>query len=379
MSKSRALPRIVVIAITTISLIFTILSPPLYADQVTLSWDPVIHPDLAGYKIYSGFSSRDYVDELDVNNNTSCTISDLVEGETYYFATTAYDIYGNESDFSNEVFCTVPCVNPIPYLEVGDVNINDNWMRVTFNRPFFDPVVVAKPLSFNGPDSAVVRIRNVTRLGFEIRLQEWDYLDTRHTRETVSYLAMERGGYLLEDGTRVEADQFETNILSYFETATFKNTFHSIPVVIGNVSTFNGNDAVTTRVRNVNTQGFELRMQEQETNSFWHTSETVSYIAWEPSSGTLEGLSFEVNKTDNIVQDHFHNILFSQTFINIPSFLADIQTFNGNDAANLRWENKGPSGVDVKITEEQSADDETYHGTEVVGYIVFSVASKHVP
>jgi len=379
MSKYRALPRILVIAITTISLIFTILSPALYADQVTLSWDPVTHPDLAGYKIYSGFSSRDYVDELDVNNNTSCTISDLVEGETYYFAASAYDIYGNESDFSNEVFCTVPCNNSIPYLEVGDVNINHNWTRVTFNRPFLDPVVVAKPLSFNGPDSAMVRIRNVTRVGFEIRVQEWDYLNKAHTKETVSYLAMERGGYLLEDGTRVEADRFETNILSGFETVTFKNTFPSIPVVIGNVSTFNGHDAVTTRVHNVNTQGFKLRMQEQEANAQLHTAETVSYIAWETSSGTLGGLSFEVNKTPNIVDHHFHNILFGQTFINIPSLLADIQTFNGNNAANLRWENKDPSGVDVKVTEEKSSDDEIIHLFEVVGYMVFSLDQKYVP
>jgi len=368
-----------VIAITALSLISTILTPVLYAGQVTLSWDPVTQADLAGYKIYSGFSSKDYVDELNVGNNTSWTISDLVEGETYYFATTAYDIYGNESTFSNEVFCTAPCDNPIPYLEVGDVNVNDHWMRVTFNKPFLDPVVVAKPLSFNGPDYAVVRIRNVTRGGFEIRVQEWNYLGNGHTQETVSYLAMERGGYLLEDGTRVEADQFETNIISGFQTVKFKNTFRSIPVVIGNVFTFNGGDAVTTRVRNVNTQGFELRMQEQEANPLWHTTETVCYIAWEPSLGTLEGLSFEVNKTHKIVDHHFQYILFNHTFINTASFLADIQTFYGGDTANLRWGNKDPSGVDVKITEEQSVDDETSHTTEVVGYMVFSLDQEYVP
>lgn len=367
------------ILVAAFLLFFTCLVRSVHAHEGTLTWDPVTHPDLAGYKIYSGFSSRDYFDELDVGISTSYTIRGLQEGETYYFAATAYDIYGNESDFSNEVFCTTPCDNPIPYLEAGDVNINHNWRWVTFNKPFLDPVVVAKPLSFNGSDYAVVRIRNVTRNGFEIRIQEWDYLDGWQLQETVSYMAMERGGYILKDGTRVEAHEFETNIMSGFETVKFKNTFRSIPVVIGHVSTFNGEDAITTRVRNVNSQGFELRMQEQEANSLWHVTETFSYIAWEPSSGTLEGLSFEVNKTHNIVQNHSHNILFNHNFINIPSFLADIQTFDGADTANLRWENKGPSGVDVRITEEQSADDEIWHTTEVVGYMVFSQDHSPVP
>jgi PKD repeat protein len=68
-----------------------------------LEWDPVSHPDLAGYKIYQGNSSLKYNFSIDMGKWTSCTIGDLLEGETYYFAATAYDIYGNESDYSNEV------------------------------------------------------------------------------------------------------------------------------------------------------------------------------------------------------------------------------------------------------------------------------------
>ena len=80
-----------------------ILTPNAYPVQVMLVWDPVIHPDLAGYKIYWGNSSRNYNVSTDVGNQTSCTIRDLIDNETYYFAATAYSIYGEESDFSNEV------------------------------------------------------------------------------------------------------------------------------------------------------------------------------------------------------------------------------------------------------------------------------------
>ncbi len=94
-----------------------ILTSNAYPAQVTLIWDPVTHPDLAGYKIYYGNSSRNYDVTTDVGNQTSCTITDLIDTEPYYFAATAYDIYGNESDYSNEVsYGSVnnsPVLNPI--------------------------------------------------------------------------------------------------------------------------------------------------------------------------------------------------------------------------------------------------------------------------
>jgi hypothetical protein len=47
-----------------------------------------------------------------------------------------------------------------------------------------------------------------------------------------------------------------------------------------------------------------------------------------------------------------------------------MQTFDGNDTAGLRYQNLSGSSVDVRVEEEQSADDETRHVDEVVGYLV---------
>ena len=49
-----------------------------------------------------------------------------------------------------------------------------------------------------------------------------------------------------------------------------------------------------------------------------------------------------------------------------------MQTTDGGNTANLRWQNKDFSGVDVRIAEEQSEDGETRHAAEVVGYIAIS-------
>jgi hypothetical protein len=76
--------------------------------EVTLAWDPNSEPDLSGYRIHYGTSSRNYTGVIDVGNQLTCTVTDLTPGETYYFAATAYNYSGLESDFSNEVLYVVP-------------------------------------------------------------------------------------------------------------------------------------------------------------------------------------------------------------------------------------------------------------------------------
>lgn len=435
-------------------LIVPLIASNVLSADVSLAWDPNVEPDLAGYKMYYGTSSRGYTCTVDVGNHTTCTISGLEEGNTYYFAATTYDLVGNESDYSAEVFeyvakadtdgdgipdhdetdiygtdpnisdtdldgisdgdeidfwgnswngdsdgdgivnlldwdsdndgfsdgwekdensdpsdpGSIPSLLPI---EIGEVNPDHTWTKVELQKSFVQPIVIVKPLSLNDDDPAVVRIRNVDSNGFEVRIQEWGYLDGIHGEETVSYIVMEQGSYTLEDGTLVEAGSFETDNTSSSEVVSLNKAFTVEPVVIAAVTSFNEEDAVTGRIRGITTNGFEYRMQEQELNSQVHATETISYIAWEPSSGDVEGLTFEVKKTANSIRHKPYAIPFDQDFMNIPVFFADMQTTDGRDTANLRWQDKDFSGVNVNISEEQSRDKEINHTTEVLGYMVF--------
>jgi hypothetical protein len=81
-----------------------------FAYSATVFWDAPTEnadgtplSDLEGYRVYYGTSTLDYSQNIDVGNVTMYMISDLVPEVTYYFAVTAYDTSGNESDFSNEV------------------------------------------------------------------------------------------------------------------------------------------------------------------------------------------------------------------------------------------------------------------------------------
>ncbi|MDY6837583.1 MAG: pre-peptidase C-terminal domain-containing protein [Thermodesulfobacteriota bacterium] len=268
---------------------------------------------------------------------------------------------------------------PAEHAEIGDVHLPRDWERIPFGKAFSHPVVVAKSLSSRDEDVGMVRIRNVDDTGFEIRVQEWDYQDGVHSPETTGYIVMEQGAHTLPDGTRVEAGRFDTNRTSSFERVFFSQDFEVPPVVITAVCSDNEADAVTTRMRNISTTGFEVRMQEQQLNQREHAHETISYIAWEPSSGTIDGVAFEVNRTANKVRHNWHTIALGETYGKVPVFVADMQTTNGGDPANVRWNNKDAYGVDVKITEEQSKDSETFHCREVVGYMAFSQALDQGP
>ena len=267
-----------------------------------------------------------------------------------------------------------------PCMETGEVSINHEWQRIEFSKYFFDPVVVANSFSYNGKDPAILRIQNVDNTGFDIRIQEWEYLDGNHKFETVGYIIMERGSYTLADGTMVEAGSFATNNNFSFKTVNYKNSFNKIPVLTAAVVSYNEIDAVFCRTITNGTNGFEVCLQEQERNSQIHATEEVAYIAWEPSSGIVDSVAFEINIQIDI-NDHFQKISFNttsnQSFTNSPVFISDTQTANGPDPANVRWKNKDTQGIFVKINEEKSYDDETDHALEAFGFMAFSVQQNN--
>lgn len=82
------------------------------AGDVTVSWDANTEADLAGYKVYYGTGSGNYQNIVDVANVTSHQITELAEGFTYFFAVTAYDSTGNESEYSQEVNIFIPIITP---------------------------------------------------------------------------------------------------------------------------------------------------------------------------------------------------------------------------------------------------------------------------
>lgn len=80
--------------------------------QAGFSWLSNNEPNLTGYKIHYGTASQNYTFIIDVglpeviDGNMQTKINGLQEGQTYYFAATAYN-ETDESDYSTEVECAI--------------------------------------------------------------------------------------------------------------------------------------------------------------------------------------------------------------------------------------------------------------------------------
>jgi hypothetical protein len=90
-----------------------------FAGSVSLAWDPSPDAGVVGYKVYYGGVTGTYTNSAAVGNVTNATFTGLVNGTTYYFAASAIDASGFESDFSNETISIIPLLaNQPPTLAV---------------------------------------------------------------------------------------------------------------------------------------------------------------------------------------------------------------------------------------------------------------------
>jgi PKD repeat protein len=102
-------------------LLLLVFSTQVLAASVNLVWDRVTSGPLKGYMVYYGPALGSPLTnpvqgtdtKVDVGNNTTYTVPNLVEGTTYRFAVTAYDAVSVESGFSNEVSATVAYSLPV--------------------------------------------------------------------------------------------------------------------------------------------------------------------------------------------------------------------------------------------------------------------------
>ena len=120
-----------------ISLLFILLfAASVSARTVSLAWDANSEPDLDHYVVYWGvnpgvyaYNSVDKGDYIGLTTEYSVEIPD--DGYTYFFAVTAVDVTGLESDFSNEVSAEGSSTNGGL---VHILPINSNWNLISISN-----------------------------------------------------------------------------------------------------------------------------------------------------------------------------------------------------------------------------------------------------
>jgi hypothetical protein len=123
--------------VTLLCGLFLAISPlaSVAAGTVTLAWDASSGTNvIANYKVYYGAASDTYTNSVAAGTNLSVSVSNLVAGVTYYFAATAVDTSGLESDYSTEVSTMITAPNQAPTLNaLANLTINESASQQTVN------------------------------------------------------------------------------------------------------------------------------------------------------------------------------------------------------------------------------------------------------
>ena len=285
--------------------------------------------------------------------------------------------------------------NELPYTpdivgEVGTTTANSIGTVVTLAHTYTDPVFIVEAISgdtgggaLNRPAAAV--ITNTTLSSFTVRIQEPDNEPDTHGEETVSYIVMERGSYLLPDGRKVDVNTIDTN--HYYgnavsgasdDTCIFTQTFSSTPVILTSLQTNNNTGApafLTASLALPSADDFACSMEVPDGETAIPISaETIGWIAIEGGGFTNNGIGFEATTTTESitgwVDTPWYEQAFTQLFIGIPGIIAHKQTRNGAEGGWVRFGN-----VDIDSTQfaiDERDDGERTHTSEVVAYLAYA-------
>lgn len=346
-----------------------ILAPAATTSTIHAEWTRYVPPSgytVSGYRLYQ---EGQMACQTTNPSATSLDCQVTLNAPTVYFTLTATFTNGTETGHSAPFAFSAPASTPGDIkIETGEVDVNSNWQRITFESTFSSPIVIAgPPTTVQGAQPCVVRIRNITSTGFEIRLTEWEYQDGIHSKESVSYVVTEKGSQILPDGSSIEAGSFTGR--NIFRTIPFSGTFAHTPIVLTTIASVNDSTTISGRLRNINIAGFDYTFREQEANIQDHANEIVNYIAWEPGNGTIGSMQYSASIGNTKATHEWKSTIFQSPFTQAPFLISDMQTTNGADPCALRVRNLTTNTFQVKVEEEQSKDTEVEHLGETIGYL----------
>lgn len=255
-----------------------------------------------------------------------------------------------------------------PIMAVGILMVDHEWQSVIFQESYFDPVVVGTITHALDTDPAAVRFRNIHPEGFEIRLEEGLSADGIHLADEVTYIVMDRARYTLTNGTLVEALSVNSSADGKYGVHSLSKPFNKVPVVIGSIASGEDPDPAVLLIKNITESTFKLLLQPEEAVHTHHGVERVDLIAWEPSISVLGTSRFEVGSTTGVT-GKWKEVVLSDQLISRAGLIAGRQTVHGSNPATLLCRGLSDSGFEARMAEDTSADAETRHLGENIGYI----------
>lgn len=270
--------------------------------------------------------------------------------------------------------------HPITMGEVGYINdaLTDAPMTIALQDYFINPVVFAQPLSYDGVNTAVVRITDVQSEQFTLYVQESPDQDGRHARtEAVSYIVFEAGSWDLANGAHLEVGTVDSTATTgsriaprTWEQVNFATAFAATPVVVSQVQGDNDATWVKTRQKNTNTTGFQMAMEPADSATSPHGSETLGWFALQSGNSVWDGHRYEASTVGGVTHN-WATVNFTQGFTAAPRFIGAVGSYVGADGVAIRYDRKSltSSGVNIMLEEDTTFDAEIDHAGETIRYL----------
>jgi len=169
-------------------------------------------------------------------------------------------------------------------------------------------------------------------------------------------------GKIVRNQTGGGADWYTVNL----------NHSYTNPVVFMKGLSYNGSHPTHLRVRNVTSTSFEWQMEEWDYKDGNHTTETCPYIVLEAGTYTLEdGTKIEAGTFT--ASTSWQTVSFSQSFSSTPTLLVGVMSDNDDAAVVARTRSLSSSSFQVKLQEEEAADQ--VHSNETIAWVAIEQGS----
>lgn len=173
--------------------------------------------------------------------------------------------------------------------------------------------------------------------------------------------------YTLPNGKKMVAGNME-NTNNRWKIVRLPMQFPTKPIILAQMTSDTDSLPSNVRIRNVSTTQFEIKIQEEEAADPTHGDEIVSWIAIEPGSQT-SNMPFTAGRAS--LNNNWSTVNLPAALPSTAGILASVQTNNEMDPFTIRYRNATTNSFEAFIQEEMSADVETSHINETMGYLAF--------